>query len=409
MQVNHSILINWRDDGKLGCSKNCFYCNWRADENLSSFCLPDDKAIIDFVSHSEKSTVTISGGGDPLYEFDKNKNKLFHLIDLIKSVGRKVRIVTREFSQMDLVINEIDEVSISLDDEVMPHVEEINSICGDKVKYSIVMPPYPIDKLKGLMGYYIDLYKKLKRPLALRENLNSVFETDLLNLCMTGTDELLFIPKWICYNGVYLTNRRYKGYEIFYNRLNIIKALLRFNTLDTLFIYGGFIKHILTGGETDYSDIDIVTDNPHITNWLVTLGFKIIKHNSPYPTPKYLSAIKNSIVLHIAVVGSRSEAIEYLQANQLEVDRIYLTDKGFYSAEDPESLLEAFDFKASPTLPICSELKSKVLKSAYVSDDNRFKASKDIAYKDYIYKLTKRGFTILPSQKEVYNELSTIN
>jgi hypothetical protein len=75
--------------------------------------------IRSFIRKCNKSFITISGGGDPLYRFDENFPALLSMSDTIKAEGYKVRVITREVQHVAELKGIADYVSISLDDDVL--------------------------------------------------------------------------------------------------------------------------------------------------------------------------------------------------------------------------------------------------------------------------------------------------
>lgn len=95
MNKNISIITNF------GCNNHCGYCVWKnhflANRKDETDWNKLEKFLIDF---QDKKKVSISGGGDPLYYFDVNKDKegfvwfdkLFHITN---QLNMKVDIHTR--------------------------------------------------------------------------------------------------------------------------------------------------------------------------------------------------------------------------------------------------------------------------------------------------------------------------
>ena len=71
-----------------GCIKNCSFCLFR---KKPVYMCPTKADLIEFLQQykdkSKYSHILISGGGDPLFEFNKNKNKILMILDTIKQLG----------------------------------------------------------------------------------------------------------------------------------------------------------------------------------------------------------------------------------------------------------------------------------------------------------------------------------
>jgi hypothetical protein len=115
---NFTIIVNWKEKG-FGCAKVCSYCNWRG-----SLLLPQGSqtpaAISAFISQCKKSFITISGGGEPLYQFEVNQAELRATAGTIKVQNFKVRIITREVQHVSQLKGIADYVSISLVNRPQP-------------------------------------------------------------------------------------------------------------------------------------------------------------------------------------------------------------------------------------------------------------------------------------------------
>jgi hypothetical protein len=191
--TNHSILVNWRKRG-FGCEKACGYCAWRQSPYLPHGAQGQD-AVSKFIAQCKKSFITISGGADPLYLLDKNGNALMAMIGTIRDHGFHTRIITREVAAIASLKNHVQQVSISLDHDVMNEIERHRSKWrGIDVEYSLVLPPVPQATLQQLMPQYAHLQRKLGGRLLLRENLNSLFLVDPAALT-SGHRESVFVPK----------------------------------------------------------------------------------------------------------------------------------------------------------------------------------------------------------------------
>ena len=122
---NHSILVNFKRRG-FGCSSNCKYCNWRGSPFLPNGAQEQD-AVSKFIAQCKKAFITISGGADPLYKIDENRDGLLTMIETIREQGFHTRIITREISAVASLKGHVQQVSISVDQEVMSGIEKHQS------------------------------------------------------------------------------------------------------------------------------------------------------------------------------------------------------------------------------------------------------------------------------------------
>jgi hypothetical protein len=57
---------------------------------------PTDDEVLNFISNvQEGGKIQICGAGDPLFNFEKNRDYLLHLIELIHLKGYKIELVTK--------------------------------------------------------------------------------------------------------------------------------------------------------------------------------------------------------------------------------------------------------------------------------------------------------------------------
>ena len=86
---NISIITNF------GCHFNCWYCVWK-NHKLKKHNNFDYNKLEDFlITHKNKGKVSISGGGDPLYNYFENIKFWIWLIDICKKHNIKIDIHTR--------------------------------------------------------------------------------------------------------------------------------------------------------------------------------------------------------------------------------------------------------------------------------------------------------------------------
>jgi len=109
---NVSYIVNYPPAGsdRIGCRRHCSYCNWNKLNSQTGFTesLPDSNLGKSYytVARSDGTVyghkvITISGGGDPLFDVhpDKIPNHTAKLIDDSILQGYSVRIITREIGK----------------------------------------------------------------------------------------------------------------------------------------------------------------------------------------------------------------------------------------------------------------------------------------------------------------------
>lgn len=280
---NHSILINWKKHG-FGCAKTCTYCSWRGSPHLPHGAQEQD-AVSKFIDQCNKSFITISGGADPLYKLDENRNALLTMIDTIKAHGLHTRIITREVAAIASLKGHVQQVSISLDQEVMSEIERCRSGWRYlEVEYSLVLPPVPQATLQRLMPQYAHLQRKLGGRLLLRENLNSLFPVDPAALT-SGHRGLVFVPKKLCLQSRYLLTREFWGHEIIQDAEPLMRRLM---SCQDAYLFGGVVKHLLAPEiHTEIQDIDLIATSDEVMSLLEELGYQFRLTSPANSYPRY--------------------------------------------------------------------------------------------------------------------------
>lgn len=138
------ILVHFPENGHHGCGKHCSFCLFdKLDYNIPI--KPTDDEIIAFIQKTkENGYVQICGAGDPLYNFNKNKEYLKHIIDIIHKYNHPVELVTKyvelvdQYFETELTV--VDKFSFSietLDAAVLNLINRITNF-GKKVRISKV-------------------------------------------------------------------------------------------------------------------------------------------------------------------------------------------------------------------------------------------------------------------------------
>ena len=102
------ILVNFVENNHFGCDEHCSFCEWqKIDYNVYYY--PTDESLYELHLAYPKDDWQISGGGDPLYHFEKNKDKIKHIADLGHQLGHKVEILTHKVNIALLYYEELKE------------------------------------------------------------------------------------------------------------------------------------------------------------------------------------------------------------------------------------------------------------------------------------------------------------
>jgi organic radical activating enzyme len=163
-----SIILNFSENGNHGCRFKCSFCSWRTQPEHKMLLKPNFEDIDRLIEKSPKAKViTISGGGDPLYNYEKNRDYLISLIGYIKSKGLAVEIITREFEIIKENLNDFKEVYWSFSEEFLNQslLGLIKQIGRRHIRLSIIHD-FDYDRLQR----YADFYAPHVRLIYVREN-----------------------------------------------------------------------------------------------------------------------------------------------------------------------------------------------------------------------------------------------
>jgi len=82
----------------FGCNRNCWYCVWKNHSlNFQKKIETNWKKVEEFlIKYNRLNKVSISGGGDPLYDYNKNCQWWNSLFSICNKIEMKIDIHTRE-------------------------------------------------------------------------------------------------------------------------------------------------------------------------------------------------------------------------------------------------------------------------------------------------------------------------
>lgn len=93
------ILLNFAEKGHFGCSMKCPFCLW-SEMDYGRYWCPDD-VDLDKCIEVSPHVIKLSGGGDPLFNFEHNQEKLKHIVNYLTERGVRVGIYTHDIGALD--------------------------------------------------------------------------------------------------------------------------------------------------------------------------------------------------------------------------------------------------------------------------------------------------------------------
>lgn len=232
--VNRSLLLNFKEGGH-GCRFNCPYCSFRTNKLMLNKQVPSLNDIDNFLKDYTGFKVYICGGGDPLYNYEENKEELNSILDHLLEEGYLIRLITREYRNALKIATKIDQFNFStdiLDNNVLEcckEVKRINPNCD--IRISTVY-----DSTKDISFYknYIEFYGEYVENIYIREdyntkNFNNIRKYLLLNEMRKNNkyrNKIILFKSEVCDISYYLVgNKTMTGNEIFSaeNQIELIK------------------------------------------------------------------------------------------------------------------------------------------------------------------------------------------
>jgi hypothetical protein len=228
---NRTIIVNYSRPGQeFGCRFNCRFCSWKPRALEIGDIFPTESGLDELLSNYAGYKVTISGGGDPLFELERNINRFTWLVDAIHDRGFLVEVITKEIplvaksvnstenTAIDLAIQSVDFWSLSIEgisDEKGRQIKAITD-AGYQVRVSRVALPGRLGK-EGIQNIidWIVFYQKCGIYLAvIREDFNNGYtEEDAKGLKLLKSNfnqsrlaKYLWVSSELCASNLFLVN-----------------------------------------------------------------------------------------------------------------------------------------------------------------------------------------------------------
>ena len=228
-----AICLNFAEDNKQGCDAGCKFCHWRS-LNFNPYLCPTNELLIEFINKfsREDGIVELTGGGDPLYNFEKNKYEIKRLIDVIISCNRQPKIVTKKINIVKQYINTkflkgVLHYSFSCEDLSEDNLTFFQSLLAKNIKVR-VSKIYNFGNDQSTVNYQdiyktINFYNKLNNSnfrLTLRSNysfpnfdfrtertkLNKYLEKNAINIEVKLNGIIVHMPQLIGNDVLYCSN-----------------------------------------------------------------------------------------------------------------------------------------------------------------------------------------------------------
>lgn len=385
-QPNYTILVNW-GVGKtrgFGCSKSCDYCNWRGWDGLP-YQGQTTEQVAAFIASCKKSTISISGGAEPLYRLNENLPKLLAMVGVIRDHGFRTRVVTREVQYVAALRGIVDRFSISLDADLLAELPRYqHEWSGMDVEYSLVLPPLPTEQLQSLMPQYAALYRRLGGRLVLRENFNSLYSTDLSQLA-SGHRGIVFVPKTLCLDSRYLANQEWSGHDILLDHQQLFAHLMHDPRIH---LFGGAVKHMLSPAvHSEFSDIDLLTTDAVVLVQLQErFGYRFKEVSEGVASyPRYFLGKSNRAGkgIHLALVKTPEDARRFIFSAQYDIDRVGFSNGRFH-----------FDERIGEAAIRQSIFTKQATHAEGTRDTTLFSTNRPTIEARHRIKLVRRGFVI---------------
>ena len=209
---NRSVIVNFADkDKRHGCRFTCNFCSWKSRAEHVGDVYPTEDGLTRLLEGFRGYKVTISGGGDPLYDLENNLGRLLKLVRSIHRQGFLVEVVTMEWDTVrkygSSLLAEVDMWSLSAQGRSAKLAHTIEEVMksGSLVRVSRVCTPGQNLGLK----LWADFYKSVGAyQLILREDANHVGQLNDYERKIVGETVAFSNARWLlnstCSNNFFL-------------------------------------------------------------------------------------------------------------------------------------------------------------------------------------------------------------
>lgn len=237
---NRSIIINWADDqNQHGCRFSCKFCSWKEHARRIGRIVPSPNAIADFLQGFSGYKVTLSGGGDPLYNLKDNLDELMQIVETIHELGCLVEVVTKEISVVasthNTLLREIDMWSFSTESRNPCVRDTIQQVDLSRLS-KVIVPGDPGNQhLPEYIQYYLDSDNGPYQILLREDYFGRPTPADIpfINEAIQlGQGRVRFLPNALCADNLFLINDKiHTGQTEFMGGHDAIDATRREQTL----------------------------------------------------------------------------------------------------------------------------------------------------------------------------------
>jgi hypothetical protein len=154
-----------------------------------------------------------------------------------------------------------------------------------------------------------------------------------------------------------------------------------------LYIYGGLLKRIIDPASTvPLGDVDVIALDTKImevmTERIVFRRVNTTITRTPYFIGK--AGHKEAKIIHLALLGSHEQAMRYIMNNQLDIDRLVLSNQHFFY--DPRFELDA----------LCNAIRTKqATRVRGKRDMTLFAKNRPQIEHHYEVRLRRKGYTVI--------------
>ncbi len=177
------IFVNFSENNHHGCDLKCPFCEWSNIDYGNYYC-PSIEDLEKLHRIKPRETIwQISGGGDPLYHYDKNKDSLKQIADFAHSHNHKIQLLTKK---IDVVLENFEELSTFIDywyfsvsDEPSETFKKVADLLNNRLNINIVLNQLSTDKIDwNRVQKIIDNYEPYVHRINFRENFIHPFIVD---------------------------------------------------------------------------------------------------------------------------------------------------------------------------------------------------------------------------------------